>query len=86
MVSRLSEMNGLDVFTEEGRHIGGLEDVSINPETGKILGMIISRLDPKFSEQVGAGGKKGVVVPYSSVKSIADIVLMRPISYTGSEK
>lgn len=86
MVSRLSEMNGLDVFTEEGRHIGGLEDVSIDPETGKVLGMIISKLDPKFSKQVGAEGKKGVVVPYSSVKSVADIVLMRPISHTRTEK
>jgi sporulation protein YlmC with PRC-barrel domain len=85
MVSRLTEMNGLDVFTEEGKHIGVLDDVSIDSDTGKILGMIVSKLDSKFSEQVGAEGKKGIVVPYSAVKSVGDIVLMRPISYTGTE-
>jgi sporulation protein YlmC with PRC-barrel domain len=47
--------------------------------------MIVSKLDSKFSEQVGAEGKKGIVVPYSAVKSVGDIVLMRPISYTGTE-
>ncbi len=82
MVSRLSEMSGLDVFIEEGRHIGVLEDVSIDSDTGKVLGLIVSKLDSKFSESVGAEGKKGVVVPYSSVKSVGDIVLMRAVSYS----
>ncbi len=86
MVSRLNEMSGLDVFTEEGKHIGVLDDVSIDPDTGKVLGMIVSKLDPKFSEHVGAEGKKGVVVPYSTVKSIGDIVLMRSISLTRADK
>ena len=85
MVSRLSEMSGLDVFIEEGRHVGVLEDVSIDSDTGKVLGLIISKLDSKFSESVGAEGKKGVVVPYSSVKSVGDIVLMRAVSYSGSQ-
>lgn len=86
MVSRLNEMSGLDVFTEEGGHIGVLDDVSVDPETGKILGMVVSKLDPKFSEQVGAEGKKGVVVPYSAVKSVGDIVLLRAISYSAADK
>lgn len=86
MVSRLSEMSGLDVFTEEGKHIGVLDDVSIDPETGRVLGMVVSKLDSKFSEQVGAEGKKGIVAPYSTVKSIGDIVLMRSISYTGTKE
>lgn len=83
MVSRLTEMNGLDVFTEEGAHIGILGDVSIDSDTGKVVGVIISKLDQKFSSQVGAEGKKGVIVPYSSIKSVGDIVLMRQLSYTG---
>lgn len=86
MVSRLSEMSGLDVFVEEGRHVGVLEDVSIDSDTGKVLGLIVSKLDSKFSEQVGAGGKKGVVVPYSAVKSVGDIVLMRAVSYSGPKE
>ncbi len=86
MVSRLNEMSGLDVFTEEGGHIGVLDDVSVDPETGKILGMVVSKLDPKFSEQVGAEGKKGVVVPYSAVKSVGDIVLLRAASYSAANK
>ncbi|MBU2560122.1 PRC-barrel domain-containing protein, partial [archaeon] len=49
MVSRLSEMSGLDVFIEEGKHVGVLEDVSIDSDTGKVLGLIVSKLDSKFS-------------------------------------
>jgi sporulation protein YlmC with PRC-barrel domain len=87
MVSRLTEMSGLEVFTEGGKHVGVLEDISIDPETGKVLGIILSKLDPDFAKKVGAEDKKGVVVPYKAIKSIGDIVLMRELIYeTPSEQ
>ncbi len=86
MVLRLNEICGLEVFTEEGKHVGIMDDLSVDPETGKVLGVVISKLDPKFSEHVGAEGKKGVIAPYSTMKSIGDIAIMRPISFTGADK
>jgi sporulation protein YlmC with PRC-barrel domain len=81
MVLRLSEMSGLDVFTEDGRYIGELSDISINPETGKVTGLILTKLKEDFAKRTGAEGKKGVVIPYEAVKSIGDIVLMRDVAY-----
>jgi sporulation protein YlmC with PRC-barrel domain len=81
MVSRLSEMSGLEVFTEGGRHIGILDDVSIDPETGKVLGLILTKIEKDFAQKVGAEDKKGVIIPYGAVKSVGDIVLMREILY-----
>jgi len=86
MVSRLTKMSGLEVFTEGGKHVGVLEDVSIDPETGKVLGIILSKLDSDFSKKIGAEGKKGVIVPYKAIKSIGDIVLLRDLIYEPPKK
>jgi sporulation protein YlmC with PRC-barrel domain len=79
-------MSGLEVFTEGGKHVGVLEDVSIDPETGKVLGIILSKLDSDFSKKIGAEGKKGVIVPYKAIKSIGDIVLLRDLIYEPPKK
>jgi sporulation protein YlmC with PRC-barrel domain len=85
MVSRLTEISGLDVFTEDGKHVGILEDVSIDPETGKVLGVALTRVEEDFLEKMAIEGSKGVIVPYAGIKSIGNIVLMRNIPYTVKE-
>ncbi len=82
MVSRLSEMKGLDVFTEDGMHIGTCDDVAINPETGKVLGVTLTKIDGKFAKKIGLGSVgKGIVVPYMAVKSVGDVILVKNIVY-----
>lgn len=81
MVSRLSDISGLDVFTEDGRHVGVLEDVSIDPETGKVLGVVLSKVDEEFLKEMNVESRRGVIVPFTGIKSIGDIVLMKRLSY-----
>lgn len=85
MVSRLTEISGLDAFTENGKHVGILEDVSIDPETGKVLGVALTRVEEEFLEKMEIKGSRRIIVPYGGIKSIGDIVLMRNISYTVKE-
>lgn len=83
MVSRLNEIMGLDVFTEDGKRIGTFQDVTIDPETGKILGVVLKRINGEFAKSTGIENiGKGVIVPYVAVKSVGDIVLLKNLVYT----
>ncbi len=82
MVARLNEMKGLDAFTEDGMHIGTFEDVAIDPETGKVIGVILAKIDSAFAKKIGLqSAGKGVVVPYFAVKAVGDVILMKNIVY-----
>lgn len=80
-MSRLSEINGKDVFTSDGRHIGVMEDLSIDPETGKVTGILVNRLEREFINAIGVEVGKGVIIPYGAVKSIGDIILVTSKAY-----
>lgn len=86
MVSKLSEITGRDIFTEEGNRVGTLQDITLDADTGRILGLLINRVDTEFSERIGIETGKGIVIPYSAVKSMGDIVLIRAISSTGPDE
>ncbi|MFQ5974997.1 MAG: PRC-barrel domain-containing protein [Candidatus Hydrothermarchaeales archaeon] len=81
MVSRLTEVYGKEVYTVEGMHVGSLEDVSVEPESGRLGGLIISNVDRAFQGRLGIEGKKGFILPYSGVKAVGDIVLIGNIRY-----
>jgi sporulation protein YlmC with PRC-barrel domain len=82
LVSRLSEITGKEVFTEDGAHVGTVEDVVIDPETGKVLGILVSNVEESFWKRVGVDKAKGVNVPYMAVKAVGDIVILKNIVYT----
>lgn len=86
MVSRLNDIIGIDVFAEDGMHVGTLEDVSIDPETGKVLGIVLNNVKEGFMKIVGIEATKGIVVPYGAVRSVGDIVLMKTVAYRQSEE
>ncbi|MEE9611631.1 MAG: PRC-barrel domain-containing protein [Desulfatiglandales bacterium] len=87
MVSRLNEITGMDVFTEDGKRIGTLQDTSIDPETGKVLGIVLNRVDDEFTKRAGIDKiGKGLVVPYVAVKSVGDIVIVKNIVYTSKQE
>ncbi len=82
MVSRLNEMAGLDAFTEDGKRIGTFQDVTIDPETGKVLGIVLTKVDGDFVKRAGIQSVgKGVIVPYVAVKSVGDVIILKNIVY-----
>ncbi len=85
MVSRLTEINGLDVFTEDGKRVGVVEDVSIDPDSGKVLAVAVGRVSEEFLDKIGISEGRGVLVPYPGIKSVGSIVLMRNLPYTVKE-
>ncbi len=85
MVYRLNDMDGLDVFTDEGLHVGLLEDLSVDPETGKILGIVIKNVDGKFLRAMEIETTKGVIIPFSGIKAINDIIVVKNVAYSLKE-
>lgn len=86
MVARLNDMVGLDVFTEDGKHIGILEDISVDPETGRVLGIAIKDVSDAFLKRMGVESRRGIVIPYAAVKAVGDIILMKIIAYGAGEE
>lgn len=87
MIVRLSEISGLEIFTEGGKHVGVVEDFSIDPETGKVLGIVLSKVDDEFLRRTGIEGSgRGVIIPYEAIKSVGDIVIMKTITYGVQEE
>jgi len=81
MVSRLTEVYGKNVYTVEGMHVGALEDISVDPESGRLGGLVISNVNKSFKNRLGIEGQKGFIIPYSGVKSVGDIILIGNVRY-----
>jgi sporulation protein YlmC with PRC-barrel domain len=83
-LKRISEVIGLPVYTDAGEFVGEVEEVNIvdnRVESWKI------RVARNSSLAYQLGGAKGIVVPHSYVKSIADVmVISKVIAPRGEEK
>ena len=78
-VKGITEVLNKDVFTDKGYYCGKVNDLEFDVSRFKIRSLIISAAKGTFLGQM-VGGKKGVIVPYSMVHSIGDIVLIKHIS------
>lgn len=84
MTVRLSRLKGIEVFTEEGERVGVIVDITLDPTTGKVLTLLVDRLNKEFTEKIGVDGK-GLSIPFKAVKSIGDIVILSNAIYYARE-
>ncbi len=75
MVMNLSELYGMDIYTEDARYLGKVNDVIINLETGKIVRLTTEPLKAVSKEEAKKILKEKSVL-YKYVKSVGDIVLV----------
>jgi len=78
-VKEVSEVFGKDVFTDKGYYCGKVSDVEMDLSRFKVRSLVISAARGSFLGQM-VGGKKGVVVPYTMVQSVGDVVLIKHIT------
>jgi sporulation protein YlmC with PRC-barrel domain len=79
-VSKLSEIQNREVFTEGGLKVGTLYDVAIESATGRIHGLLLNRVTPEFAERCNLEPEKKILIPYGAVRSIGDIILIASIA------
>jgi len=82
MISEISTLFGLKVYTDEGRYIGKVEDVVIDLERRQVRGLAIS----DYNKVLIDSKAPGIIIPYRLVKSIGDIVLIKDIFKFSKEK
>ena len=79
MVKRLTNLTGIEIYTEDGCRVGELEDIVIDPENGKILGILIPKPSKKFLKRTNLDTETKIMLPYAAIKSIGDIVLVKNV-------
>lgn len=75
-MKNIVELFDKDVFTTKGQYAGRVKDIEIDLSKGRIRALAVEAAKGSFLEAV-LGGKKTLIVPYSLINSIGDIVLIK---------
>src|SRR3989338_2125996 len=75
----MTELQGRDIFTDKGAYCGKVTDIEFDLSKFRLRAIVVDAAKGSFLANV-VGGKRGVIVPYSMVKAIGDIVLIKHIS------
>ncbi len=84
-VKSFSDITRKDVFTHKGIYSGKVLDIGLDLEKFRVKSLVIDAVRGSFLADL-VGDKKGVIVPYSMVQSVGDIVLIKHIQPTASEE
>jgi sporulation protein YlmC with PRC-barrel domain len=80
-VKNVSDVFNKDVFTNRGVFCGRVSDIDINLSKFRINSLVVETGKGSFLSDM-IGGKKGVIIPYSLVINIGDVVIIKHISPT----
>jgi sporulation protein YlmC with PRC-barrel domain len=69
----VSDMFGLKVYTSSGVYLGVVEDVKLDFRQDESTGLALTDVNPEVQEAAGSG--EGVIIPYSWVESVHDVVM-----------
>ena len=64
-MKKLSELNGMKIYSDRARFVGSVVDTVIEDKEGAVIGLV-------FGQREG----KSLSVPYNSLMAIGDIVLV----------
>jgi len=79
-----SDMTRKDVFTHKGVYCGKVLDVGLDLEKFRVKSLVVDAVRGSFLASL-VGDKKGVIVPFTMVQSVGDVVIIKHISPTSVE-
>ncbi len=74
METQITELFGLQIYTDKGMFIGEVEDVVIDVDQKKIEVIVVGKVNEELFEMKNF---KGLKIPYRIISAIDDIVLIR---------
>jgi sporulation protein YlmC with PRC-barrel domain len=74
METQITELFGLQIYTEKGMYIGEVDDVVIDVDAKKIEAVVVGKVNDQLFE---LKNYKGLKIPYRIISAIDDIVLIR---------
>ena len=72
MLEEISEIIGLQVYTNTGVFLGNVNNLVVDVENGAVDGLFVGETNPLLVE-----GGRAVSVPYRWTQSVGDIVILR---------
>ncbi len=75
MTKRLSEMYGMDVFTDSGKFLGTAQEFLLDVEKGVVSRILLDRV-PSSKEQLKQILKEKSV-KYENIKSVEDVIVVK---------
>ena len=72
VLEEISELIGLQVYTNGGVFLGNVNNVVVDVENGQVDGLFVQETNPLLVE-----GSRAVSVPYRWIQSVGDIVVLR---------
>jgi sporulation protein YlmC with PRC-barrel domain len=72
MLEEITTLYDLVVYTEHGVYIGEVSDVTINPDTCEIEGLILGETNDTIVEE-----GRGVAVPFRWIQAVGDIIILK---------
>jgi sporulation protein YlmC with PRC-barrel domain len=82
MDAHITELFGLQIYTDKGMFVGEVEDVVIDVDAKKIEAVVVGKVNDQLFELKNF---KGLKIPYRIISAIDDIVIIRhlPGAFTG---
>jgi sporulation protein YlmC with PRC-barrel domain len=83
METQITDLFGLQIYTDKGMFIGEVEDVVIDVDQKKMEALVVGKVNDQLFELKNF---KGLKIPYRIISAIDDIVLIRhlPGAFTQS--
>jgi len=76
MKTQITDLFGLNVYTDRGIFVGEVEDAVIDVDGKKIESLAVGNLSSEIKE---SKGYKGLRVPYRIIRNVGDIIIIRHI-------
>jgi len=80
-IKSMSEIVRKDVFTDKGVYVGKVIDLGLDMEKFRVKSVVVDAVKGSMIASM-IGDKKGVVVPFSVVNAIGDVMIIRNIKPT----
>ena len=74
MEAQITELFGLQIYTDKGMFIGEVEDVVLDVDSKKMEALVVGKVNDQLFE---LKNYKGLKIPYRILSAIDDIVLIR---------
>lgn len=72
MLTEISELLGMEVYTDKGIALGNVDDLIIETDTQRIDGLFIGNPNPLLVEH-----SKPVSVPFRWINNVGDIIILK---------
>jgi sporulation protein YlmC with PRC-barrel domain len=77
-VKSFSDVTRKDVFTHKGSYCGKIVDIGLDLEKFRVKSIVVDAVRGSHLASI-VGDKKGVIVPFTMVQSVGDIVIIKHI-------